>query len=267
MTSASKGMDGIKQRIETYWNGRADKYDQQFGHGIFSDDEKRAWLRALEINIRQPKGSKVLDVGCGTGFLSILLAELGFEVTGVDFSDEMLGEARKKAMSKDLCITLLRGDAESPSVSRKGFRAIISRHLLWTLPDPEKAVLNWKNLLPPGGQVIVIDGIWNARTPYAKFMYFLSSAVMRAKGKKESKEWEKEYMQNPGDLPFMGGAEPDKVVKLFKKTGLEQVWVDNLAEVLRCEKKVAPLEHSLRYTLGRTRYLVSGFVPSGRKLQ
>lgn len=254
--------DEVKQRIEKYWNGRADQYDGQFGHGIFSDEEKQVWLRTLSRNIHQPKGCKILDVGCGTGFLSLLLSELGFDVTGIDFSDEMMAEADKKAKAMGLNPEFLRGDAESPPVHRGVYNAVISRHVLWTLPDPEKAISSWKNLLSPGGQIIVIDGVWKPRNFSSKCMFKLSSVLMRLKGRVENNSWENEYMKNPGELPFMGGAEPNKVLDLYKKSGLERTSVDDMADVLRCEKKQAPLEYSVRYALGKTRYLISGFVPS-----
>ena len=46
----------------------------------------------------QPK--RLIDLGCGTGSVSVLLAEKGFEVTGVDLSCEMLSAALKKAPDK-----------------------------------------------------------------------------------------------------------------------------------------------------------------------
>lgn len=261
----NRNLSDIKQRIEHYWNGRADQYDGQFGHGIFSNDETRAWLGTLERNLHPPGKAAILDVGCGTGFLSLLLSELGYMVTGVDFSDEMMAEAARKAESKGLTITWLHGDAETPPVKADTFEAVISRHLLWTLPDPEKALTNWKNLLPPGGQIIVIDGVWTPKTPYAKAMAALSSALVRMKGRNEHGNWEQEYMRNPGDLPFMGGAEPHLVVELFEKVGLVNIHLDDMADILRCEKKIAPLEHKLRYALGKTRYLISGFKPPEEK--
>ncbi len=248
----------IKLRIEKYWNGRADEYDTKFGHGIFSDREKQVWLGTLKRNLRYPQGAKVLDVGCGTGFLSLLLAELGFAVTGVDFAEDMMAEARKKAAAKGLAIDFLHGDAESPPVPPKSFQAVVSRHLLWTLPNPEKTMANWMNLLAPGGQVVVIDGVWTPRSTSAKLMYKIADLVAFLKGKRQKKSWEKEYLEDPGELPFMGGAEPERVLELFHKTGFERVKMDNMSEVIDHEKKIAPLEYSLRFSQGRCRYLVTG---------
>ena len=257
-----RNVDQIKERIATYWNGRAGQYDSHFGHGIFSDDETRAWLNTLQKHLPHPAGVQVLDVGCGTGFLSLLMSRLGFQVTGVDFSHEMMGEAARKAADQELQITWLHGDAESPPVPPHQFQAVVSRHLLWTLPSPETALIHWKNLLPPGGRVIVIDGIWTPRTPYAKAMSYVAATVSRIKGQRRNGSWEREYLRDPGDLPFMGGAEPDAVVQLFRQVGLADIQVDPMAEVIRCEKKIAPLEHRLRYALGQTRYLISGVNPA-----
>lgn len=261
MKSETLQDSSVKQRIENYWSCRADDYDQSFGHGIFSEQEKLAWLKALEKNIACPKGSKILDVGCGTGFLALLLAELGYNVTGLDLSRKMMAEAEFKASSANLNITFQIGDAESPDIPAQSFHAVISRHLLWTLPHPAEALTNWKNILVPGGQIIVIDGVWTPRDTYSKVMYFISNLLMKLKGTAEHSGWDKEYMEKPDQLPLMGGAEPEKVLKLFNDAGLQQTRVDYLSEVISCEKKIASFEHRLKYTCGKTRYLVSGIAP------
>ena len=260
----TQNLNEIKGRIANYWNGRATLYDGQFGHGIFSEEEKLIWLKTLGANIRQPQGARILDAGCGTGFLSLLLAELGYEVTGLDFSDEMLAEAHRKAEKHGLKINLMRGDAENPPLPGQTFQAVISRHVLWTLPNPEQAMTSWSKLLTAGGQVVVIDGVWTPRTPYARFMHLISKGVMKIKGRETGKGWEKEYMKTPGELPFMGGAEPERVVRLFQKTGLENIRVDDMTDVIRHERKTGPLEHTLRYAAGKSRYLVSGVSPNGK---
>ena len=50
---------------------------------------------------------RLIDLGCGTGSISVLLAEKGYEVTGVDISCEMLSAALKKASDKHLWVLLL----------------------------------------------------------------------------------------------------------------------------------------------------------------
>jgi SAM-dependent methyltransferase len=52
------------------------------------------------------------------------------------------------------------GDAAVPPVAAGSVEAIVSRHLLWTLPDPLGALTNWHRALRPGGRLIVIDGLW-----------------------------------------------------------------------------------------------------------
>jgi ubiquinone/menaquinone biosynthesis C-methylase UbiE len=59
----------------------------------FSRLEKRALLRALS---GLPDGSKILDIPCGTGRLVEELLEAGYRVTGVDISQDMLDEAKRK---------------------------------------------------------------------------------------------------------------------------------------------------------------------------
>ena len=57
-----------------------------------------------------PVGSSILDVGCGTGTISILLAKEGYNVTGIDLSEDMLSLAYEKTLSEGLGIHYVQQD-------------------------------------------------------------------------------------------------------------------------------------------------------------
>jgi ubiquinone/menaquinone biosynthesis C-methylase UbiE len=148
----------IKGAITKRWSDRAQSYDCSPGHGIHSDGEKQTWLGILAGALDNKKKLKILDAGTGTGALALLLAEMGHEVFGIDLSDEMLKRAQIKAKAKDLKVIFEVADAENPPFSPESFDAIVNRHVLWTLPNPEKAVRAWNALLKPGGHLVIIDG-------------------------------------------------------------------------------------------------------------
>ncbi len=67
-----------------------------------------------------PAGSAALtiaDMGCGTGFASLLLAELGHAVTGLDQGDNMLALARQKAAARKLNVAFVQGDVMAPEAA------------------------------------------------------------------------------------------------------------------------------------------------------
>jgi len=153
------GEEWMKEVIRERWNRSACRYDSSPGHGIHSEEEEKAWKNLLTQAIGAEK-LNVLDVGCGTGILSLLLSEMGHIVTGIDISEGMLQKAKEKANALNLSINFRIGDAENLPFEDEIFDVVINRHLLWTLPDPEGAIFEWRRVLKPEGKVIIIDGNW-----------------------------------------------------------------------------------------------------------
>jgi predicted TPR repeat methyltransferase len=88
--------DPIKRQAAAHWDRRASHFDEDFGHNIRTPGERGAWDRILDLIL--PSGPlDALDIGCGTGFLSLELADRAHRVTAVDFAPSMIAQARKKA--------------------------------------------------------------------------------------------------------------------------------------------------------------------------
>jgi ubiquinone/menaquinone biosynthesis C-methylase UbiE len=102
----------------------------------------------------------VLDIGCGTGSMSLLLAEAGHQVTGVDLAPRMIEQALTKFSAAGLEGRFLVGDAMTLPTGAWQFDVVLSRHLVWTLPDPEAALREWVTRLRPGGRLVLVEGRW-----------------------------------------------------------------------------------------------------------
>ncbi|MEV4835477.1 class I SAM-dependent methyltransferase [Nonomuraea sp. NPDC049486] len=155
--------------ISTYWDSSADAFDQEPDHGLRSPHVRAAWW--LRLTQWLPSAaSDILDLGCGTGSLTLLLARQGHRPTGVDLSPRMIDQARLKLEQAGFGVPLHVGDAADPPVEAGArYDAILVRHLMWTLPAPEDALRRWLGLLRPGGRLVLVEGRWDApgQTPYA----------------------------------------------------------------------------------------------------
>jgi ubiquinone/menaquinone biosynthesis C-methylase UbiE len=149
----------IKSIVSQYWSGRAAGFDLGPSHGVLNETQHHAWLTLLS-HIASPPSLNVLDVGCGTGFLAMRMAELGHTATGIDLAPDMLAAARRKAADAGLPVTFRHGDAEDPPQDGAPYDVIIERHVIWTLPQPTAALRAWYALLKPGGLLALIEGIF-----------------------------------------------------------------------------------------------------------
>ncbi|MEU9591960.1 class I SAM-dependent methyltransferase [Streptomyces sp. NPDC048193] len=144
------------------WDSRAAAFDEEPDHGLRDPGVRRTWAARLRSWL-PGRPADVLDLGCGTGSLSLLAAEQGHRVTGVDRSPAMVELARTKLAGRDAAFLV--GDAGAPPVGERSFDAVLVRHVLWTLPDPGRVLAHWRELLRPGGRLVLVEGVWGSVSP------------------------------------------------------------------------------------------------------
>jgi ubiquinone/menaquinone biosynthesis C-methylase UbiE len=146
-------------RAAAHWDGEADRFDAEPDHGLRDPAVRAAWAARLRSWL-PPAPADLLDLGCGTGSLALLAAEAGHRVVGVDLSGRMVERARAKLDAARVAATLLVGDAADPPVGGATFDAVLVRHLVWTLPEPEAALRRWVGLLRRPGRIVLVEGRW-----------------------------------------------------------------------------------------------------------
>jgi demethylmenaquinone methyltransferase / 2-methoxy-6-polyprenyl-1,4-benzoquinol methylase len=105
---------------------------------------------------RLPRGARVLDIATGTGDVALLAAQAGCSVVGLDFSERMLAEARRKDPRER--IQWVNGSAEKLPFSDQSFDCVTSAFALRNLRGVISAVFA-ENLrvLRPGGKALHLD--------------------------------------------------------------------------------------------------------------
>jgi len=142
------------------WDHEAETFDEAADHGLRDPDTRTAWQRLL-LPLLPEHPQAVADLGCGTGTLTILLAQTGHHVHGVDFSPQMLDIARNKAKNVAPAPRFTEGDVAAPALPAGSFDVVLSRHVLWAMPDPQAPLLSWSRLLRAGGQLLLVEGNWS----------------------------------------------------------------------------------------------------------
>ncbi|GAA2985802.1 class I SAM-dependent methyltransferase [Streptosporangium longisporum] len=179
--------------IASFWDAHAASFDEEADHGLRDPGVRAAWAERLR-SWMPASPADVLDLGCGTGSLSLVLAEQGHRPVGVDLAPLMIEQARRKLAKAGFDAPMMVGDASDPP-ARAGtsFDVILSRHLLWTLPDPQEALRRWAGLLRPGGRLVLVEGRW----------------ASAGSGQERSREGEP-------PMPWMGGVEAERLLAALR---------------------------------------------------
>lgn len=150
----------LKEQVQQAWNheGRVTNYVARTALREFADGPGReAWRKTLRAILPAGRPLRILDMGCGPGVFAQVCAELGHDVTGVDFSRRMILTAESLAADRGLSCRFVYGDAEQPPFAPESFDVVLSRRLLFNLPRPDRAFAAWRDLVVPGGLVISMD--------------------------------------------------------------------------------------------------------------
>jgi ubiquinone/menaquinone biosynthesis C-methylase UbiE len=241
----------IKDAVRKSWDQSSAMYDSCSGHGIGTGEEKVAWKQELNRNL---PGSplKVLDVGCGTGAMGLLFAEMGHQVTGVDLSEGMMAKAREKACAQNLSIELKSGDAEHLPFNDGSFDVVVNRHLLWTLPHPEIALKEWRRVLKNGGVVLIIDGVWKDRSFPIREKRILSDGLARIFGHTHGGHYDKKLRSQ---LPYDGGVPMETMVYDLEHAGFTGICYQDLMYIQEIQKPQQPWYR--RFAPGKTYYILA----------
>lgn len=196
----------VKAVVKRHWGERAPTFDDAVHHAIHSEGQRQAWLALLR---RLTGGQRVhaLDVGCGTGFLALLLAEMGNHAEGMDLAPEMVERARAKAEATGLAARFFEGDAESLDLPDERYDLVVERHVIWTVPNPEAALREWRRVLRPGGRVALVEGAWGRRDRVQPAYEAIHAA-----------------------LPLYGGSPSNVLTAMLERCGFGEVTVEPLAD-------------------------------------
>lgn len=150
----------LQRRIQRYgWDKAAPYYETGWEEQLWPAQEQ-----LLELTFPRA-GEKILDVSCGTGLVSLPLAELVMpngRVTGIDISEKMIDKAKMRT-SEDRIenISYIRMDAETLDFPESTFDKVVCSLGLMYFPNPDKALQEMYRVLKPGGQISAL--VWGDR--------------------------------------------------------------------------------------------------------
>jgi ubiquinone/menaquinone biosynthesis C-methylase UbiE len=163
----------LKTENNNTWHNHWDRVDNSSNPDWFVKFLDASRLRQLEVMKKDPsqfftfldvsRDMHILDVGCGTGILLHPLAELVGEqgrIVGIDASEFMVKEARKRAESTDLPLEFYKGDVYELAFPNNAFDRATASTLFQHLKRPGEALFEMKRVVKPGGLIAVWEQDW-----------------------------------------------------------------------------------------------------------
>lgn len=155
------------KNVTEIWDEKAAEWNAYVGER--GDNNRRFQSDPVLWNfLGEVTGQKVLDAGCGTGYLSVQLARRGADVVGVDISPKMIEFAKSLAhdaiakeaghsYGRKLQVDFKVESVESlASIAENSFDAIVSNYVLMDTPNLEDTVKAFHRVLKKGGRAVVV---------------------------------------------------------------------------------------------------------------
>jgi SAM-dependent methyltransferase len=159
-------MAALKTKLKSTWeSGDYDHFSNFLKPGALE------FLARLEI----PAGAKVLDIGCGSGQLTIPMAKKGIDVTAIDLAQNLVDKANDYAKAEGLSIRIEQGDAEDLQFEDNEFDIALSLIGSMFAPRPERVASEMLRVVKPGGKVIM--GNWTPSGHVGEFFRVIANYV------------------------------------------------------------------------------------------
>lgn len=144
----SSEADSLKARLKQTWMaGDYDRFSRYLEGGA------REFYERLAV----PPGSRLLDVGCGSGQLVLMAAKDGLDVTGVDIASNLIERARARAQAEGLRVRFEEADAEALPFEDASFDAVVSLIAAMFAPRPDFVAKELLRVCTPGGTIAMAN--------------------------------------------------------------------------------------------------------------
>lgn len=137
---------------ETYWSKFADDFEERNNYVIGVSDLNIIMTRLAE----QQELGDLLELGCGNGTYSRIMAPNATSIRATDYSDEMV-EACKVRLKDIGNITVEKANCHDLTYAEGSFDSVSMANLLHIIPEPRNAIKECRRVLKPGGQIIIIS--------------------------------------------------------------------------------------------------------------
>jgi phosphatidylethanolamine/phosphatidyl-N-methylethanolamine N-methyltransferase len=137
--------------VEGVYDRLARVYDLAFGPTLHPG--RRKAIERMQIQA----GEQVLEVGVGTG-ISLSLYPSHCSVTGIDFAESMLEQARERVVREGIRnVRLLQMDGADLKFADNSFDVVYAPYLISVVPDPVKVALEMRRVCRPGGRIMILN--------------------------------------------------------------------------------------------------------------
>ncbi len=196
---------------------------------------RTVWEKLLAEKLFPLRSGEVLDMGCGTGFLSLLLAEMGFRIMAVDVSGAMLKEAVQAAdlLGVSDRIRFVQTDVSALDFEPARFEAIVSRHASWLFTQPELVYQSCARLLKKDGILLNFDANWllPIRNEQIKKLFEEDEKALIDKfGEFQDYYHQKELMSVLNQLPTASKDRPIWDKTICEAAGFSEVEISHLSD-------------------------------------
>jgi ubiquinone/menaquinone biosynthesis C-methylase UbiE len=176
---SSPSTDEFSRRDIEFHREIAGAYDDEVTQEFAVYHERLLEPFLERVAARHP-GGRALDLGCGTGVVTLALARRGFDVVGVDHSPDMLEIGRRKLAAAGVAATLVTGDVRALPFRDGEFACVTVQGLLHHLEGLEPCLREAVRVLAPAGFLYVSEPTRDP-TPLKRLLVRLWSALPRAR--------------------------------------------------------------------------------------